>query len=164
MRLSVSFVSTVYGSNNSDHPIIQTPPLFQKLHPKIIPPLKLLFYYSNTYTQRRGRRTSNSFRQSLWTYGGVAERLPAYYRCFQTSTRLLKPFPNIYQTSTLTVELKRGLPNVYQPICGARTGVAKRVLAFNSLCRARTGAAFEWKLACDSLCGVRTGIWYISHS
>jgi len=42
----------------------------------------------------RGRWTSNS--KFLWSYSGVTEHLPAYYRCFRMSTRLLKSFPNIY--------------------------------------------------------------------
>ena len=44
----------------------------------------------------QGRRTSNSLGQSLWSYSRVTERLPAYYRGFRMSTRLLKTFLNIY--------------------------------------------------------------------
>ena len=40
---------------------------------------------------------------------------------------------------------------------GARTGVSKRVLAFDSLCEARTGVA-KRVLAFNSLCGGRTGV------
>ena len=45
----------------------------------------------------------------------LTECLLAYYRHFQTYTRLLQSFPNIYYTPTVTAELERGLLNVYLP-------------------------------------------------
>ena len=41
----------------------------------------------------------------------------------------------------VTVELEWGLPNMYTSLqlCGAQTGVAKRAIAFDSLCRSRMG-------------------------
>ena len=89
--------------------------------------------------------------------------------------------PNIYWPSTVSAELQQGLSNVFysyykcfrmsnltttvvseyllDSYChsGARTGVAKRVLAFDSLCEARTGVA-KRVLAFNSLCGGRTGV------
>ena len=144
--------------NNSNHPIIQTPP-----HPvfrgKCLafehPRLKLLFQYPNTYIATPC---------GAWT--GVAERLLAfdslcratarvnecflaYYRGFRTSTRLL-----------LSLQSSNGncqsVP-AFDSFCGAQTGVAKRVIAFDGLCGARTGVA-KRAIAFDSLCGARTGI------
>ena len=80
------------------------------------PCLKLLFQYPKTYTLQslnRGCRTSTSLRQPLWSYSESYRHLLAYYKCFQTSTRLLQSFPNIYYTSTVTAELEQGLPNMY---------------------------------------------------
>ena len=90
-------------SNNLNHPIIQTPPLFQEKclifvfqafeHRR----LKLLFQYPNTYiATSRGART------------GVAERLPAFDSLCGARARVTKRLLDYYCH------------------CGARTGVAKR--------------------------------------
>ena len=55
----------------------------------------------------------------------VTECLLAYYTRFQTSTRLL------LSLRSLTREQKRAL--AFNSLCGARTVVAKRVLAFDRL-------------------------------
>ena len=45
----------------------------------------------------------------------------------------------------------------FDSLCTARTGVAKHVLTFDSLCRARTGVT-KHVLTFDSLCRARTGV------
>ena len=111
-------------SNNSNHPIIWTPPFPGKMINYCIPSIRTPMFeiitgipMSNTYTLRNlngGHRVSTSLRQSLRSYTvRVTECLLAYYRRFQTSTTLVQSFLNIYLTPTVTEELKWGLPNVY---------------------------------------------------
>ena len=132
--------------NYSNHPISQTPPSSRKMvvvqafkHPR----LKLLFQYPNTFTLRsldQGRRRSTSLQQFLWSYSEGYWISLAYYRCFQTSTRLLQSFSEYPLNSYCN--------------WGAQTRVAK---CFNSLCRARTGVA-QHVLAVDGLAGAWTGV------
>ena len=82
--------------------------------------LKLLFQYPNTYTlqsSNRCRRTSTSLQQSLWNYS----------EGYRTSSSLLQAFLNVYVSEYLLD---------FYCHCEARTGVAKHVLAFDSLYRA----------------------------
>ena len=78
------------------------------------------------------------------------------------SSSILQAFSNVYWTTTVVSEY---LQDFYCH-CGARTGVAKCVLAFDSLCRAQTGVAkrvlafavsaeLERRLAFNSLCGTQ---------
>jgi len=77
-------------SNNSDHPIIRTPPFpginyWAFKHPC----LKLLFQYLNTYTLQSsngGHQTSTSLRQPLWSYS----------ESYRTSSSILQVFSNVY--------------------------------------------------------------------
>ena len=71
--------------------------------------------------------------------------------------KLLLQYPNTYtsRSSNGGGAFKRLLD--YYCHCGARTGIAKRVPAFNSLCGARTGVA-KHVLPFDGLCRARTGV------
>ena len=62
----------------------------------------------------------------------VTEPLLAYYRRFRTSTRLLLSLQNLNGGCQTCTSLRPSL-------CGARTGVAKSVLAFDNLCGVQTG-------------------------
>ena len=94
-------------SNNSDLPIIRRtppPPFPGKIINYCIPSIQtptfqiiiLISEHLHLAELKRGRQTSNSIQQFLWSFSGVTEHLPAYYGCFRMSTRLLKSFPNIY--------------------------------------------------------------------
>ena len=83
-------------SNNSNRPIIiQTPPFSRKNiiiafeHPR-------LFQYLNTYMLWSSNGGVLAFDSLSRAAARITERLPAYYRCFGISTRLLQSVPNIY--------------------------------------------------------------------
>ena len=91
------------NSNNSDQPIIWTPPYSRKKRLTIVHLNTHVWnYYSNIRTPTPcGARTGVAehllaFNSLCGATARITKRLPAYYRCFQTSTRLLQSFPNIY--------------------------------------------------------------------
>ena len=101
-------------SNNSNHPIIRTPEkclifVFQAFEH---PCLKLLSQYPNTYIATpRGAQTGVAecllaFDSLCGTRARVTERLLAYYRRFQTCTRLLLSLPHACYIYTLIVGTK----------------------------------------------------------
>ena len=96
-------------SNNSNHPIIRTPPFFRKnCNPSIrTPTFEIIIPISEClhFAELEGR-LPNVYQPS--TVSVELERgLP--------SSSILQAFSNVYQTTTVTAELERELPNLYQP-------------------------------------------------
>ena len=85
------------------------------------------------------------------TWARVTERLLAYCRRLWMSTRL-----SYYCHCGARTGVAKRVP-AFDSRCGVQTGVAKRVLAFDSHCGARMGVA-KHVLAFDGLCGAWTGV------
>ena len=110
----------------------------------------MLFQYPNTYIATP-RGAQMGVAERLLAFDSLCgarvranKRLLAYYRRFQTSTRLLLSLQSLNGSCQCVP--------AFDSLCGARTGVAKCVLAFDSLCGARTRVA-KCILAFGSLCG-----------
>ena len=79
---------------------------------------------------------------------------------FWTSTRVLQSFSEYPLDSYCHCGARTGVAKcvlTFNSLCGARTGVAKHVLAFDSFCRTRMGVA-KHVIAFDSLCEAQTGV------
>ena len=125
--------------------------------------MTLLFQYPNTYTLRslnEGHRMSTSLRQSQW----------GYCEGYRTSSSILPAYSNAYLTTKVISKYlldsychcraQRGVAKrvlAIDSLCRVRMGVVKRVLAFNSLFRVGTGVT-KHVLAFGSLCGAQTGV------
>ena len=84
-------------SNNLNRPIIiPTPPSVSRKNIIIAFEHPRLFQYLNTYTLWSSNGGVLAFDSLSGAAARITERLPAYYRRFGTSTRLLQSVPNIY--------------------------------------------------------------------